>query len=299
MTVVNNDARNSRSQGSNDRFPTRSAVRFETSLFFAAEISEEKTRVGGSRVVSRVNGAKSPGSTVVRARSSSESEDSEPEARVESFAERERFCRRRRRARRSARRRRRAAARRARASLVSRSTASRSISQARSKSRLRTRSTRESETRARTVVGRRPSNRIAVSPKVAPGFRDATALSRANPCASSWVMNTSNRPFSTMHIVPSVSAPSRHTTSPRAYVSNRESSSNPEVEASSRPERPRTRPVVDASASQARAACLSPAVAGLDSSASATARVHSASLGPSPSARLRRRRRVSHWRHSQ
>jgi hypothetical protein len=82
VTVVNNDARNSRSQGSNDRFPTRSAVRFGTSLFFAAEISEEKTRVGGSRVVSRVNGAKSPGSTVVRARSSSESEDSEPEARA-------------------------------------------------------------------------------------------------------------------------------------------------------------------------------------------------------------------------
>ena len=208
-----------------------------------------------------------------------------------------RFCRRRHlRARRSARRRRRAAARRARASLVSRSTASRSISQARSKSLLKTRSTRDPPTRARTVVGRCPSNRIAVSPKVAPGFKDATALSNANPFASSWVMNTSNRPFSTTHIVPSVAVPSRHTTSPRAYVSNRRSSNPSEAAARLRA---RTRPVVDASASQARAACLSPAVAGLDSSASATKRVHSASLGPKPSARLRRRRRVSHWRHSQ
>ena len=85
VTVVNNDARNSRSQGSNDRFLTVSAVRFETSLFFESsdESSEGATRVGGSRDVSRVNDFKSFGSTVVRARSSSESNsDSEPEERA-------------------------------------------------------------------------------------------------------------------------------------------------------------------------------------------------------------------------
>ena len=114
-------------------------------------------------------------------------------------------------------------------------------------------------------------------------------------------MNTSNAPSSTTHIVPSVSVPSRHTSWFFAYVSPRGLSTYEEKKedlfsCSSAEDAPLA---VDASASQASAACLSPAVAGFVSSASATARVHAASRGPTPSARRRRRRRVSHWRHSQ
>ena len=85
---------------------------------------------------------------------------------------------------------------RARIVAVSRSTASRSISQARSKSRRLTRSTLDESRRARVARAVEPQRGFAERRAF---FSDATALSRLQPCTSSWVMNTSNAPSSTTH----------------------------------------------------------------------------------------------------